>query len=98
MYVGGYRRIRQGRLGQGKGGLPRSVCFLEFSIDVKKKLRAYLIYQYTYIHTYINTHTETLALGRNKDGPSKFLLSVIDEHHGEAPGDWPGYRDEGGGH
>eukprot|EP01036_Dinobryon_divergens_P022319 gene22319-30563_t len=32
------------------------------------------------------------------DGPSKFLLSVIDEHHGEAPADWPGYRDEGGGH
>ena len=31
-------------------------------------------------------------------GPSKQLLGVIEEHHGEAPEHWPGYRDEGGGH
>lgn len=42
---------------------------------------------------------ETLRQSHNKDGPSKFLLSVIDENGGTAPTDWAGYRDEGeGGH
>lgn len=41
---------------------------------------------------------ETLAMTRNKDGPSKFLLAQIEEHGGEAPHGWLGYRDEGGGH
>jgi hypothetical protein len=42
--------------------------------------------------------TETLIRSKNKDGPSKFLLEIIDEHHGAAPADWSGYRMEGGGH
>lgn len=42
---------------------------------------------------------ETLRMSQNKDGPSKFLLEVIDENGGTAPTDWAGYRDEGeGGH
>ena len=35
---------------------------------------------------------ETLRLSKNKDGPSKFLLEVINEHGGTAPQQWPGYR------
>lgn len=42
--------------------------------------------------------TDLLKQSKNKDGPSKFLLDVIKEHHGEAPADWAGYRMEGGGH
>lgn len=41
---------------------------------------------------------DLLRQSRNTDGPSKHLLEVIDEHNGEAPSDWPGYRMEGGGH
>jgi class 3 adenylate cyclase len=42
---------------------------------------------------------ETMRQSHGKDGPSKFLMEVIDEHQGTAPHDWPGYRDEGsGGH
>lgn len=42
---------------------------------------------------------ETLRMTRNKDGPSTFLVGVIDESGGTAPSDWAGYRDEGaGGH
>ena len=33
-----------------------------------------------------------------KDGPSQFLIDVIDHEGGSAPSDWPGYRVEGGGH
>lgn len=40
---------------------------------------------------------ETMRMSHNKDGPSKFLLEVIDENGGTAPTDWAGYRDEGGG-
>jgi class 3 adenylate cyclase len=35
---------------------------------------------------------ETMRLSKNKDGPSKFLMEVIDEHGGTAPPEWPGYR------
>lgn len=41
---------------------------------------------------------ETMALSKGRDGPSKFLIEIIDEHKGSAPHDWPGYRTEGGGH
>lgn len=41
---------------------------------------------------------ETAKLSKNKDGPTKHLMEVIDEHGGSAPHDWPGYRMEGGGH
>lgn len=41
---------------------------------------------------------ECFILSGKKDGPSKFLIGQIDEHNGSAPMDWPGYRDEGGGH
>lgn len=36
---------------------------------------------------------ETMKMSNNKDGPSNFLISVIDEHHGNAPENWPGYRE-----
>jgi len=35
---------------------------------------------------------ETMRLSKKKDGPSKFLMEIIDEHGGTAPQDWPGYR------
>jgi hypothetical protein len=35
---------------------------------------------------------ETMRLSKKKDGPSKFLMEIIDEHGGTAPHDWPGYR------
>ena len=35
---------------------------------------------------------ETMLLSMNQDGPSKFLITLIDEHGGNAPEDWPGYR------
>ena len=35
---------------------------------------------------------ETMLLSSNQDGPSKFLITLIDEHGGDAPKDWPGYR------
>lgn len=41
---------------------------------------------------------ETMRLSNDKDGPSKHLIELIDEHGGSAPHDWPGYRMEGGGH
>ncbi len=41
---------------------------------------------------------ETMRLSKGKDGPSKFLMEIIDHHGGTAPHDWPGYRDETGGH
>ena len=40
---------------------------------------------------------ETLRLSGGKDGPSKFLIELMDEYHGEHA-HWPGYRSEGGGH
>jgi hypothetical protein len=40
---------------------------------------------------------ETMKLSEGQDGPSKFLIEVIDEHGGTAPQDWNGYRNEGGG-
>lgn len=42
--------------------------------------------------------TDTLKQSKNKDGPSKFLLDVMKEHDFVAGKDWPGYREEGGGH
>ena len=41
---------------------------------------------------------ETMQLSGRKDGPSKVLMEIIDEHGGTAPNDWAGYRAEGGGH
>lgn len=41
---------------------------------------------------------ETMSMSNGKDGPSKFLMDVIDTSGGTAPHDWPGYRTEGGGH
>jgi len=42
---------------------------------------------------------ETSKLGGGKDGPSQFLIEVIDHHGGSAPSNWQGYRDESaGGH
>ena len=35
---------------------------------------------------------ETMRLSKKKDGPSKFLMEIIDEHGGTAPHEWPGYR------
>ena len=42
---------------------------------------------------------ETSKMSGGKDGPSLFLIDVIDHHGGSAPSDWKGYRDESaGGH
>ena len=41
---------------------------------------------------------ETMQRSDGKDGPSNFLIAIIDEHSGTAPHDWPGFRTEGGGH
>jgi class 3 adenylate cyclase len=42
---------------------------------------------------------ETMRMSKNKDGPSKLLISILDKHLGSCPHDWAGYRDlEGGGH
>ncbi len=35
---------------------------------------------------------ETMRLSKKKDGPSKFIIEIINEHGGAAPQDWPGYR------
>ena len=35
---------------------------------------------------------EVLAMSKGGDGPSKFLLSVMDKHGNKAPSDWKGYR------
>lgn len=41
----------------------------------------------------------TNEMGGGSDGPSKFLLSVIEDNHGVAPKHWAGYREEeSGGH
>lgn len=37
---------------------------------------------------------ETMVISNGQDGPSKFLITAIDEHGGSAPHDWHGYRDE----
>ena len=37
---------------------------------------------------------ETMKLSDNADGPSKYLISVIDNNQGKAPDNWPGYKDE----
>lgn len=37
---------------------------------------------------------ETMRSSNGQDGPSKFLVKVIDEHGGTAPHDWQGYRQE----
>lgn len=36
---------------------------------------------------------ETLQMSDGQDGPSKFLVSVIDSYGGSAPQDWHGYRE-----
>jgi class 3 adenylate cyclase len=36
---------------------------------------------------------ETLKMSDNSDGPSKFLVGVIDSYGGTAPQDWQGFRD-----
>jgi hypothetical protein len=42
---------------------------------------------------------ETSKMSGGKDGPSLFLIDVIDHHGGSAPSDWKGYRDgSAGGH
>jgi len=42
---------------------------------------------------------ETSKMGERPDGPSQFLIELIDHHGGTAPSDWKGYREEGaGGH
>jgi hypothetical protein len=42
---------------------------------------------------------ETSKMSGGKDGPSLFLIDVIDHHGGSAPSDWKGYREESaGGH
>jgi class 3 adenylate cyclase len=41
---------------------------------------------------------ETMRLSKGKDGPTKFIISVLDKYQGSCPHDWAGYRDlEGGG-
>ena len=37
---------------------------------------------------------ETMRSSNAQDGPSKFLIKVIDEHGGTAPHDWRGYRQD----
>jgi hypothetical protein len=37
---------------------------------------------------------ETMRSSNAQDGPSKFLIKVIDEHGGTAPHDWQGYRQD----
>lgn len=37
---------------------------------------------------------ETMKLSNNTDGPSKYLIGVIDSNQGKAPDNWPGYKDE----
>jgi hypothetical protein len=54
-------------------------------------------YTHTYIPTYTHTHTglsEVFALSKQADGPSRFLLDLIDTHGGVAPADWMGYRND----
>jgi hypothetical protein len=41
---------------------------------------------------------ETLKDTAGRDGPSKFLLSVIKDEYHSCSDHWPGYRMEGGGH
>ena len=42
---------------------------------------------------------QTTTLAGGSDGPSAFLLELIDSHKGKAPASWPGYRNDGdGGH
>ena len=41
---------------------------------------------------------ETMRLFQDRDGPSRFLMAVIDENGGRAPHDWCGYRDESQSH
>ena len=36
---------------------------------------------------------ETLRSSDGEDGPSRFLVSVIEEHGGMSPRDWEGYRE-----
>lgn len=38
---------------------------------------------------------QTLKMSSGEDGPSKFLISIIDENQGAAPEGWPGYREVG---
>ncbi|KAJ1431462.1 hypothetical protein B484DRAFT_430248 [Ochromonadaceae sp. CCMP2298] len=54
------------------------------------------------IHAYIkgdwrkakDIFQETYRQSKKKDGPSKFLMEIIDENKGMAPQEWPGYRDD----
>ena len=40
----------------------------------------------------IRIFTQTLDISRGTDGPSKFLLELMNGHGGRAPADWKGYR------
>jgi hypothetical protein len=37
---------------------------------------------------------ETMRSSNDQDGPSKFLISLLDKHGGTAPHDWQGYRED----
>ncbi|KAJ1403392.1 hypothetical protein B484DRAFT_457553, partial [Ochromonadaceae sp. CCMP2298] len=54
-------------------------------------VQAYIEGDWTQAHTLL---TETLALSKQNDGPSHFLLDQIDQHGGKAPADWQGYRND----
>ena len=40
----------------------------------------------------IRVFTQTLDISKGSDGPSKFLINLMNEHGGRAPADWKGYR------
>ena len=37
---------------------------------------------------------ETMRSSNDQDGPSKFLINLLDKHGGTAPHDWQGYRED----
>ena len=54
-------------------------------------IAAYLSGDWPTAHHIFN---DCLDLTNHRDGPSKFLINVIDENDGNAPEDWAGYRHE----
>ena len=54
-------------------------------------IAAYLSGDWPTAHHVFN---DCLDLTSGRDGPSKFLINVIDDNDGNAPDDWNGYRDE----
>ncbi|KAJ1402435.1 hypothetical protein B484DRAFT_405430 [Ochromonadaceae sp. CCMP2298] len=54
-------------------------------------LEAYIEGDWGRSHTLL---TETLALSKQQDGPSHFLLDQIDQQGGTVPADWQGYRND----